>query len=157
MYLNEKESEREGESVCIGETTTGTRRMGCCRFGMPRHRETEENESRGHRCLLWQSCTVLANFYSTVVTAYRSLVPLLFQPTPPRASSSLFFSVSLVHGSPRCNPRHRSPVTRGRWSVKLTRVVYVSSICLSKFRKPKRKMSKLNHPVVLSCRGTCSG
>lgn len=44
-------------------------------FGMPRYRETEENESSAIGAYYSSPCTVLVNFYSTVVTAYRPLRP----------------------------------------------------------------------------------
>lgn len=98
--MREREERRHGRwriGCPVGLECQGTERL-------------QENESRGHRCLLWQSCTVPPNFYSTVVTAYRSLVPYL-SCTEPRGRPALcsfpYPSHSWMSSSLRSPPRYR--------------------------------------------------
>lgn len=75
-------------------------------FGMPRYRETEENESSAIGTYYGSSCTVLVNFYSTVVTAYRPLPPHL-RPSPPLPTPG---GVGALCSLP--NPLIRAPLPR---------------------------------------------
>lgn len=109
------------------------RRHGRWRIGCPVDLECQgterlqENESRGHRCLLWQSCTVPPNFYSTVVTAYRSLIPYLPRTEPrgrPTLCSFPYPSRSWMSSSFRSPLDIASPVTRYRDKL----ISYISSI-----------------------------
>lgn len=98
--MREREERRHGRwriGCSVGLECQGTERL-------------QENESRGHRCLLWQSCTVPPNFYSTVVTAYRSLVPYLPRTEPrgrPALCSFPYPSRSSMSSSFRSPPRYR--------------------------------------------------
>lgn len=113
--MREREERRHGRwriGCPVGLECQGTERL-------------QENESRGHRCLLWQSCTVPPNFYSTVVTAYRSLIPYLPRTEPrgrPTLCSFPYPSRSWMSSSFRSPPRYRL----ARYRDKL--ISYISSI-----------------------------
>lgn len=98
--MREREERRHGRwriGCPVGLECQGTERL-------------QENESRGHRCLLWQSCSVPPNFYSTVVTAYRSLIPYLPRTEPrgrPTLCSFPYPSRSWMSSSFRSPPRYR--------------------------------------------------